>query len=78
MQNKPNVKIGKRGINVARIKDYSHEQRKSTTKVTKNKPNSKPIPQRPKINVNVAFTRNYHNNPALPGHKNKPNFPKTQ
>jgi hypothetical protein len=50
-------------------KGYENE---SNPTLGENKPNSKPISQRPKMSATVHFTRNYENNPAPRLRQNKP------
>jgi len=41
--------------------------------VRKNKPNSNPIPERPKMNASCLFTKDYENETTFRPKKNKPN-----
>jgi len=43
-------------------------------KQSQNKPNSNPIPQKPKMNVNSIVTKDYENRPPFGLQENKPNL----
>ena len=69
MQNKPN--FPRATINVSRFETKDYEKILNTT-LGENKPNSNPIPKKPKINVNSILTK-YYENICLRGvPKNKP------
>ena len=55
--------------NVYVIKDY---RKKDDFAVRKNKPNSNPISERPKMNANVFITKDYENITAFRLQKYKP------
>ena len=52
------------------IEDY---RKNDAFAVRKNKPNSNPIPERPKMNANVFITKDYENKTAFGLEQNKPN-----
>jgi len=57
-------------INSIITKDY---RKKDDFAAQKNKPNSNPIPIKPKMNANVFITKDYENETAFRLQKNKPN-----
>ena len=58
-------------INPLITKDY---RKKDDFAVRKNKPNSKPISSKAKMNANAFSQKDYENKTALRPKKNKPNF----
>ena len=66
-------------VNSLIIKDY---RKKDDFAVQKNKPNSKPISERPKMNLTLYVIKEYENETAFRLEQNKPNqtqiFPKSR
>jgi hypothetical protein len=78
MQNKPNVKIGKMNISVARIRLYDNQQRTINnewrSKQSQFKPNSKPNKpnlQKAQMNVSLFVTKHYENDRTCAVRQNK-------
>ncbi len=74
MQNKPNFSDAQMNVNKVLTKDY---ERNDIFAVQKNKPNSKPISEKPKMNVNLYVIEDYENIPPSGPKKTnpiKPNF----
>ncbi len=57
-------------VNSIITKDY---RKKDDFAVRKNKPNSKPISERPKMNANLYVIKDYENETAFRLEQNKPN-----
>jgi len=57
-------------VNLYVIKEYENE---TAFRLEKNKPNSKPISEKPKMNVNLYVIEDYENETTLRPQKNKPN-----
>ena len=64
-------------LNSYLTKDYENERLadagKTKPKQTQYKPNSNPIPERPKMNANAFSQKDYENETAFRPQKNKPN-----
>jgi len=72
IQNKANFKNIKIGVSSFETSIYEILSAWRGKKQTQNKPNSNPIPERPKMNVNIFDTKAYNNFLRLPGEKTKP------
>jgi hypothetical protein len=62
-------------VNSLITKDY---RKNDDFAVQKNKPNSNPISERPKMNANVFVTKDYENETTHSPPKNKPNQTQSQ
>ncbi len=77
IQNKPNFSYAIINISSFDTSKYEILTAWRVEKQTQFKPNSNPIPKRPKMNLNTYITMNYKVFPRLPGKKTNPNKPKT-
>ena len=72
-QNKPNQTQFPKSQNEYKLNYNKGLQKKDDFTVRKNKPNSNPISERPKMNVNLYVIEDYENETAFRLQKNKPN-----
>ncbi len=78
MQNKPNLLNAQMNLNSYSTKDYENKRLCRCVKTnpiqTQYKPNTNPIPERPKMNENLFATKGYENITTFRLEQNKPNL----
>ena len=76
MQNKPNFQDAQMNVSIFSKKDYNNEtafrRGKNKPNQTQFKPNTKPIPEMPKMSLNTYLIRFYSNKTAFRRIQNKP------